>query len=80
MFDFELLKESKKTEARLTKITTSHGSIETPIFMPVGTQATVKAMSSRELKEINSQIILANTYHLYLRPGDELIKKSWWIT
>ncbi|MCC3145367.1 tRNA guanosine(34) transglycosylase Tgt [Halanaerobium sp. Z-7514] len=76
MFDFELLKESKNTEARLAEITTSHGKIETPIFMPVGTQATVKAMSSRELKEINSQIILANTYHLYLRPGDELIKKA----
>ena len=76
MFNFELLKESKDSEARLAEITTSHGSIETPIFMPVGTQATVKAMSSRELKEINSQIILANTYHLYLRPGDELIKKA----
>lgn len=76
MFDFELLKEDKKSEARLGIIKTNHGSIDTPIFMPVGTQATVKAMTSRELKEINSQIILANTYHLYLRPGDELIKNA----
>ncbi len=76
MFDFELLKEDKKSEARLGIIKTNHGSIDTPIFMPVGTQATVKAMTSRELKEINSQIILANTYHLYLRPGDELIKDA----
>ncbi len=76
MFDFELLKEDQNSEARLGVIKTNHGSINTPIFMPVGTQATVKAMTSRELKEINSQIILANTYHLYLRPGDELIKNA----
>ena len=76
MFDFKLIKEDKKSEARLAKVSTEHGEIETPIFMPVGTQATVKAMTSRELKEINSQIILANTYHLYLRPGDELIKRA----
>jgi queuine tRNA-ribosyltransferase len=76
LFDFELLKEDKNSEARLGVIKTNHGSIDTPIFMPVGTQATVKAMTSRELKEINSQIILANTYHLYLRPGDELIKNA----
>jgi len=76
LFEFDLLKEDSKSGARLGKIETNHGFIETPIFMPVGTQATVKAMSSRELKEINSQIILANTYHLYLRPGDELIKNA----
>jgi len=76
LFDFKLIKEDKKSEARLAELSTNHGEIETPIFMPVGTQATVKAMTSRELKEINSQIILANTYHLYLRPGDELIKKA----
>jgi queuine tRNA-ribosyltransferase len=76
LFDFELLKEDKNSEARLGVIKTKYGSIDTPIFMPVGTQATVKAMTSRELKEINSQIILANTYHLYLRPGDELIKNA----
>lgn len=76
MFDFKLLKENKNSKARLGEITTDHGKIETPIFMPVGTQATVKAMSSRELKEVGSQIILGNTYHLYLRPGDELIAEA----
>ncbi|MFN2340805.1 MAG: tRNA guanosine(34) transglycosylase Tgt [Halanaerobium sp.] len=76
MFDFKLFKENKKSKARLGEITTDHGKIETPIFMPVGTQATVKAMSSRELKEIGSQIILGNTYHLYLRPGDDLIARA----
>ena len=62
--------------ARLGKITTPHGEIETPVFMPVGTQATVKTMTPEELKEIGSQIILGNTYHLHLRPGDELIAKA----
>ena len=54
----------------------NNGSIETPIFMPVGTQATVKAMTPEELKEIGSQIILSNTYHLYMRPGHELVKEA----
>ncbi|SFL26636.1 tRNA guanosine(34) transglycosylase Tgt [Halanaerobium salsuginis] len=76
MFNFKLIKEDKASKARLGEITTNHGKIETPIFMPVGTQATVKAMSSRELEEINAQIILGNTYHLYLRPGDDLIARA----
>lgn len=59
--------------ARAGIITTPHGAIETPVFMPVGTQATVKAMTKEELETINSQIILGNTYHLHLRPGDDLI-------
>lgn len=67
--------ESKDGKARAGRITTPHGEIETPVFMPVGTQATVKAMSNEELIEINSQIILGNTYHLSLRPGDELIAR-----
>ncbi|MGM0378847.1 MAG: tRNA guanosine(34) transglycosylase Tgt [Bacillota bacterium] len=73
---YTLLKESKKTKARLGKIETLHGEIETPIFMPVGTKATVKAMTPEELKEIESQIILSNTLHLYLRPGHKLIEKA----
>jgi queuine tRNA-ribosyltransferase len=73
---YELIKECKQSGARLGKIHTQRGTIETPIFMPVGTQATVKAMTVDELKEIESQIILSNTYHLYLRPGHELIKKA----
>ena len=58
------------------RIITPHGEIPTPIFMPVGTRATVKAMLPESLKEINAKIILGNTYHLYLRPGDEIIKKA----
>ncbi len=70
---FEVIKESKKTKARLGKLYTSHGIIDTPVFMPVGTQATVKAMTSRELERLGIQIILSNSYHLYLRPGYNLI-------
>lgn len=73
---FELLKKSNECEARLGIIHTPHGDIETPIFMPVGTKATVKTMTPEELKDLGAQIILGNTYHLYLRPGDELIKKA----
>ncbi|CDZ75043.1 Queuine tRNA-ribosyltransferase [Peptoniphilus sp. ING2-D1G] len=76
MFKFELIKESKECKARLGKITTDHGEIETPIFMPVGTRATVKTMTPEELKALNAQIILSNTYHLFLKPGTEIIKKS----
>jgi len=75
-FKFELIKECSKTGARLGRVYTPHGSFETPVFMPVGTQATVKALTPRDLKEIGAQIILANTYHLYLRPGHELIKQA----
>ena len=70
---FELIAKDPGSAARLGSLTTSHGKIETPIFMPVGTQATVKAMTPEELVQVGSQIILANTYHLYLRPGHELI-------
>lgn len=73
---YELIKECKQTGARLGRLHTPHGIIETPIFMPVGTQATVKAMTPEELKEMEAQIILSNTYHLYLRPGHELVKEA----
>lgn len=73
---YELKKTCSKTKARLGKLTTPHGEIDTPIFMPVGTQATVKAMRPEELKNIGAQIILSNTYHLYLRPGHQLIKDA----
>ncbi|BEP29128.1 tRNA guanosine(34) transglycosylase Tgt [Helicovermis profundi] len=75
-FEFELIKTCKQSGARLGRFHTPHGVIETPIFMPVGTKATVKAMLPEELKEIKAQIILSNTYHLFLRPGNELIKKA----
>lgn len=75
-FKFEVIKECSKTRARVGKFHTPHGSFDTPIFMPVGTQATVKAMTPRDLKEIKAQIILCNTYHLYMRPGHELIREA----
>lgn len=70
---FEQLHHDKDTHARTGRITTDHGVIETPIFMPVGTQATVKTLDSSDIKNIGSQIILGNTYHLHLRPGEDLI-------
>ena len=73
---YELLHTCKQTGARRGRIHTAHGDIETPVFMPVGTQATVKSMTPEELKDIGSQIILSNTYHLYLRPGHELVKQA----
>lgn len=75
-FSFEVIKTCKDTGARAGVLHTPHGDIKTPIYMPVGTQATVKAVDTRELKEMNAQIILSNTYHLYLRPGHELVKEA----
>ncbi|MBI4211228.1 MAG: tRNA-guanine transglycosylase, partial [Deltaproteobacteria bacterium] len=76
MFSFSLTKSvSAGTKGRRGKITTSHGSIETPCFMPVGTLGTVKAMAPEELTDLGADIILGNTYHLYLRPGHERIKR-----
>ena len=72
---FELIKKDPGSAARLGSLTTTHGRIETPIFMPVGTQATVKAMTPEELVEVGSQIIPANPYLPYLRPGHELIER-----
>ncbi|MGH7827469.1 MAG: tRNA guanosine(34) transglycosylase Tgt [Candidatus Binatia bacterium] len=71
---FEVIKKDPLTRARLGRLVTAHGIIETPAFMPVGTQGTVKALLPRDLKEMGCQILLGNTYHLYLRPGAELIR------
>lgn len=65
----------KDGKARVGRLTTPHGVIDTPQFIPVGTQATVKALGPRELTEIGAEIVLANTYHLMLRPGADLIEK-----
>ena len=74
--NFELLNTDKKSEARAGQLITAHGVIETPIFMPVGTAGTVKAVQQRELTEdVKAQIILGNTYHLYLRPGLDVIEQ-----
>src|SRR5580704_3907699 len=73
---FEILARDPKTAARRGRLHTAHGIIETPIFMPVGTQATVKCMTPDELRTLHAQIILGNTYHLVIRPGIELIVKA----
>lgn len=75
-FSFEVLKVCPHTGARAGILHTPHGDIETPIFMPVGTQATVKGLKPEELNDLGAQIILSNTYHLYLRPGHEIVKNA----
>jgi queuine tRNA-ribosyltransferase len=72
---FEFIKKDAKSNARLGKISTPHGVIHTPAFMPVGTQGTVKSLLPETVRELGAEIILSNTYHLYLRPGHQLIKK-----
>jgi len=71
---FELLATDRHSKARRGCLTTAHGAIDTPAFMPVGTQGSVKGISPRELRELNAQIVLGNTYHLFVRPGLEVIK------
>lgn len=73
---YEPIKQCKQTGARLGRLHTPHGVIDTPCFMAVGTQATVKAMTPRDLKEVGAGIVLSNTYHLYLRPGHEIVKEA----
>ena len=75
MVSFELNRTCNSTAARAGRLSTPHGDIETPIFMPVGTQATVKAVTPEELTALGAQIILGNTYHLYLRPGVEVVRR-----
>ncbi len=75
-FSFELKHVDAQTGARLGVLHTPHGDIDTPIYMPVGTQATVKAMTPRDLLDVNANIILGNTYHLYLRPGHKLVEEA----
>lgn len=75
-FKYEVLKVCKQSGARVGRLTTPHGVIETPVFMPVGTNATVKSLAPRDVAETGAQIVLANTYHLYLRPGEQLVKKA----
>lgn len=75
-FDFVVTKTSSESRARRGRLTTAHGPLTTPVFMPVGTQATVKTLTPEELRELGVEIILSNTYHLYLRPGAELIAEA----
>jgi queuine tRNA-ribosyltransferase len=71
---FEVFEKEPKSKARRGRLTTNHGALETPAFMPVGTQGSIKAMSPEELREVGAEIILGNTYHLFVRPGLEVIK------
>src|SRR3989338_944721 len=73
---YTLIKKDKSTTARLGKLKTFHGDVPTPFFMPVGTNAVVKSLSSEDLSAIDSPIVLSNTYHTYLRPGLEIIEKA----
>ena len=74
--NYELIKTNKNTKARLGIMHTNYGDYETPMFMPVGTQATVKTLSPEEVKAVKSGIILANTYHLWLRPGSDIVRDA----
>ena len=76
MLQFKILKKSKRTKARLGLLKTKHGVIETPCLVPVATQAVVKTLTSEEVKETKSQILICNTYHLHLKPGEDLIRKA----
>jgi len=73
---FKIITKSPRSKARVGKLKTPHGTIDTPAFMPVGTQGAVKAVTQQQVKDIGAQIILCNTYHLYLRPGIKVIKKA----
>ncbi len=75
-FSYEVKKVCKQSGARIGVFHTPHGDIETPVFMPVGTQATVKGLKVEDLKNLGAQIILSNTYHLFLRPGSDIVKKA----
>ena len=72
---FKVLKKSEKSRARRSTLTTAHGDIQTPVFMAVGTQATVKSLTPKQVEETGAQIILGNTYHLNIRPTSELIAR-----
>lgn len=72
----QLLKQDSRSAARLGCLSTPHGEVQTPVFMPVGTQATVKTLSPEEVRDLGAQILLSNTYHLYLRPGHDLIAEA----
>lgn len=76
MFSYKLLKTDKKTKARAGQFFTPHGLINTPVFMPVGTNSAVKMLTEAQLMQLGAEIILSNSYHLYLRPGHQLVKKA----
>ena len=73
--EFKIVKKSKKSGARLGILKTSHGEVETPAFVPVATQATIKTLTSAEVEKTKSQLLIANTFHLHLKPGEAIVKK-----
>ena len=73
---YELIKEEKNSKARLGKIKTNYGEVDTPMFMPVGTRAAVKGLTVDQVKECGSGVVLANTYHLWLRPGEDIVNEA----
>jgi len=75
-FDFKIVKKDEKSSARVCWLNTPHGEINTPVFMPVGTQASIKTLCSKEMEDLGAELILGNTYHLYLRPGHKLIERA----
>ena len=75
-FRFDIVAEDAATGARAGLLQTPHGAVETPVFMPVGTRATVKTLNQQDLLELDAAIVLANAYHLYLRPGHELVERA----
>src|SRR5258706_10205912 len=74
-YSFTIVTSDRGTAARLGKITTAHGTVDTPVFMPVGTNATVKTLGSEDLEAMGVEILLSNAYHNAIRPGDEVIAK-----
>jgi queuine tRNA-ribosyltransferase len=76
MFEFKILKKSKKSRARLGVISTPHGEIETPAFVPVATRATIRTLDTSEIEDVGAQVLICNTFHLHVTPGEKLIKKA----
>jgi queuine tRNA-ribosyltransferase len=76
MFEFRVIAEDRETKARAGELVTPHGVVETPVFMPVGTQATVKTLTPADLRDLGASIVLSNAYHLYLRPGRETVRRA----
>ena len=76
MIEFKILKKSKKSRARLGILKTPHGEIETPSLVPVATQAVVKTLTSDEVKQTKSRILICNTFHLHLKPGEKIVKSA----
>ncbi len=76
MLEFKIIKKSKKSRARLGILKTRHGLVETPCFVPVATQAVIKTLNSRQVRETGSKMLICNTFHLHLKPGEDLVNRA----